>query len=111
MAKREVYLSNVKMRLSQWGAQLEELRAKRTDVVGSPHHAQLDTWKAGLRAIADKVKELRKLDEKWYVIKDEVEKGMRTIEAALGGAVPAQAELPQAEPPKTEPPKTELPDA
>lgn len=109
MAKREVYLSNVKMRLSQWSAQLEELRAKRTEAVSSAYHAQLETWKAAVRAIGEKVKELRGLDEKWYTIKAEVEKGLRTIEAALGGAEPAPGGPPKAEPPKTDAPKTEPP--
>jgi len=83
MSTREIYLRGVKALLSKWSAQLEELRAEATARVGSAYQKQLDSW-AGVDGIAGKLAELRGLDEKWYIIKGEVEKGLRSVEAALG---------------------------
>jgi hypothetical protein len=86
MAKREVYLTGVKARLALWNSQLESHRAKAGDQVTNETRQQLDAWKAGASAISDKVAELERLDRKWYVVKVEMEKALRGIEAALGQA-------------------------
>jgi len=100
MAKREVYMSGMKARLAQWNAQLEALKAKDGDPVKADNHRQLDAWKAAANGIADKLAELKAADERWYVIKAELEKAVRGIEAALGPAEPAKGPtLVDAEPP------------
>jgi hypothetical protein len=85
MAKREVYMSGMKERLAQWNAQIEALKA------GDPAKAdkkQLDTWKVAVTAVADKLAELKAADEKWYLIKAEVEKAGRALETQLAEADP-----------------------
>ena len=94
MAKREVYMSGMKARLVQWSTQLESLKGKDGDA------KQLDTWKAAVTGVADKLAELKAADEKWYVIKAEVEKAGRALEAALAQADPAARQ--GAEPPPAE---------
>jgi hypothetical protein len=92
MAKREVYMSGMKARLVQWNAQLEVLKGTDGDA------KQLDAWKVAVIGVADKLAELKAADEKWYVIKAEVEKAGRALETALAQADPAaRAEPPPAE--------------
>ena len=93
MAKREVYMSGMKTRLVQWNAQLEALAAKDGDA------KQLDTWKSAVTGVADKLAELKAADEKWYVIKAEVEKAGRALETALAQADPGARPV---EPPPAE---------
>ena len=101
MGKRDIYLSGVKAQLSLWATQLEDLRVKATDQMSAAYRKQLDAWKAAANAIADKLADMKNLDEQWYVIKAEVENRLRTIEAALGRAAPGNGAVPStaAEPP------------
>jgi len=85
MAKREVYFTAVKARLAQRNAQLEALEGENGK--GSDHK-QVDAWKAGTKAVAEKLTELQGLDQKWYVIRSEMEKELRAIEAGLGHTAP-----------------------
>jgi hypothetical protein len=84
-------MSGMKARLVQWNAQLETIKANAGDA------KQLDTWKAAVTGVADKLAELKAADEKWYLIKAEVEKAGRALETALAQADPAGAAPPAAE--------------
>ena len=89
-------MSGMKARLVEWNAQLETIKANAGD------GKQLDTWRAAVTGVADKLAELKAADEKWYLIKAEVEKAGRALETALAQADPAGSPRPDAAPPTAE---------
>ncbi len=83
-------MAGMKARLGQLTSQLEALKTKAGQQVKAEYHKQLDAWKAGAASVAHKLTELKAADEKWYVIKAELEKALHAIEAALGQGEPAK---------------------
>jgi hypothetical protein len=103
MAKRETYMSDMKARLTQMVSSVDALKAKAGDHVKAEYKKRLDEWKAGAHALSAKLVELKAADDKWYLIKAELEKAARAIEAALGQADASKAEGTPADKPNAPP--------